>query len=116
VPQHPASSFADDLAAVRRAGETDPVTSSAGLLTPGNIDLHHRPRVTNPDGSISTVRSIGFEVDGREVLIPTVSDSGRILSDDEAVQTFRKRASISASSIRPSIRPRTRNGCMRGVN
>jgi len=64
--------------------------STRGLLTPGNINLGNRPRVRNPDGSTSTVRSIGVNIDGREVLIPTVSDDGRIMSDEEAVQTFNR--------------------------
>lgn len=59
-----------------------------GPLVPGNIDLYHRPKVLNPDGSISTVRSMSFEDNGREVLVPTVSADGRILSDDEAMQEY----------------------------
>jgi hypothetical protein len=62
----------------------------AGQLEPGNIDLTHRPRVTNPDGSISTVRSMSANIDGREVLLPTVSDDGRLLSNDEAIAEYQR--------------------------
>jgi hypothetical protein len=61
-----------------------------GLLVPGTVDLSHRPRVKNLDGSISTVRSIGVNVDGHEVLIPTVTPDGRMLTPSQAVQEFRK--------------------------
>ena len=60
-----------------------------GLLVPGNIDIHHRPVVRNPDGSISTVRSITIGQDGRAVLIPTVV-GGRVVSNEAAIQHFQK--------------------------
>lgn len=56
----------------------------------GNIPLYGRPRVKNADGSISTVRSMSFNDNGKEVLVPTVSTDGRIMTDEEAIATYHR--------------------------
>lgn len=62
---------------------------AAGLSEAGNIDLGRRPRVRNPDGTVSTVLSGSYDFgDGVEVLIPHVSDDGRVLSSRQAIDQY----------------------------
>lgn len=61
-----------------------------GMVVRPNIDLGMQPRIPNEDGSISSVRSMSFnDGNGREVLIPTVSQNGRLLSIAESIQQYR---------------------------
>ena len=62
----------------------------SNMMAQGNIDLSNRPVVQNADGSISTVKTISIEEDGAEVLIPTISDDGKELSEDDAVALYRR--------------------------
>lgn len=66
-----------------------------GMVTPGNIDIMHRPNVQNPDGTHSSVRSISIGTDQGEVLIPTVSDGSdgtppHVMTNDEAVAEYKR--------------------------
>ncbi|GEM_PF-2936256 len=56
----------------------------------GNIDLYNRPKVINNDDSISTVASMSFNEDGKEILVPMVSDEGKMLSEDEAIEQYHR--------------------------
>lgn len=65
------------------AGNTPP----PGMLEVGNIDLGN-PRLRGRDGSISS--SMSFNEDGKEVLIPTMSEDGsRTLSAADAIAQYK---------------------------
>lgn len=62
---------------------------NAAPVVPGNIDLNHRPVVRNPDGSISTVRSMSFGDDsGAETLVPTIGPDGQNWDNQQAINNY----------------------------
>lgn len=89
LPEAPPAHIAGPPEAAVRGIYIVPGPKPVGMLDPGNIDISQRPQVRNADGTISTVRSIGVNIGGKEVLIPTVSEEGRIMSDDDAVAEYR---------------------------
>lgn len=63
---------------------------NSGLVERGNVDLRRRPTLHNPDGSISTIRSMSFtDDDGKEVLIPTITPQGVAMTQDQAIDYYR---------------------------
>ena len=61
-----------------------------GMLEKGNLDISNRPSVSNPAGGTSSVYSMSIEVDGKEYLIPRVSEDGRLLTEKQATALFKR--------------------------
>ena len=60
---------------------------TTGQYGKGNIDLNNRTVLHNDDGTISTEESFSTEIDGKEVLLPTIIDGVRV-SEKEAVDHY----------------------------
>lgn len=69
--------------------EDEEVVDDLGQYGAGNIDLYNRIPVRDEDGYIETVKSFSTNIDGKEVLLPTVID-GRIVSEEEAIEHYLK--------------------------
>ena len=67
--------------------ELEQFNDTVGQYGLGNIDLNNRIIVYNDDGTISTERSFSTEIDGHEVLLPTIVN-GTILSEEAAIQHY----------------------------
>jgi len=55
------------------------------------IDMSKRKRWPNPDGTFSSVKSMSFNMDGKEFLIPTLrGEDGVVMEPDQAIDHFFK--------------------------
>lgn len=66
-----------------------------GQYGEGNVDLYNRPVLKNADGSISTVDSITYTIDGKYILLPTIvrDENGkpkRLTTDEEILAHYKK--------------------------
>lgn len=63
-----------------------PTGPTPGLLERGNIALSVRPRARTP-GGIGTIYSTSRGIDGKEVLLPRISEEG-LMSEEDALQHY----------------------------
>ena len=78
---------------VQTASKQKRTVGNIGQYGAGNIDLYDRPRYRNANGSISTVDSASYNIDGQEVLLPTVWNRNgtpyHSQNDEEILQHYR---------------------------
>ena len=78
---------------VQTASKQKWTVGNIGQYGAGNIDLYDRPRYRNANGSISTVDSASYNIDGQEVLLPTVWNRNgtpyHSRNDEEILQHYR---------------------------
>lgn len=83
----PAAATAPGVSAGR---QFDKSVGNFGQVEPGTIDFKNLPVVHNPDGSVSTVRSMSFQDDsGLNILVPTVV-RGKVVSEKDAIDEYYK--------------------------
>ena len=67
--------------------EPHDLSNAEGMLEQGNIDPYSRKVEHRADGSIATVESFSVNMDGMEVLLPSVID-GKTVSMDDAIRHY----------------------------
>ena len=92
LPQRPrlrtSSASTPDFSRLRSEALLSQLGELPGMQMPGNVDLYRQPVVPNADGTTSTVDSFSVNIDGREVLLPTVTPDGRHLSEEDAIREY----------------------------
>jgi len=72
-------------------GDTSALGNSVPTpVAPGNVDLYNRPLIQMPGGKSGSVYSMSFGTPQGEVLVPQISDDGRLMSPNEAIANFHK--------------------------
>lgn len=72
------------------AGGKDPtLTPSGNTPTPAEIAAGAKPTVRQKDGTISTEKTIGVEMDGKHYVIPTII-GGKSMTPDAAIAAFKR--------------------------
>lgn len=61
-----------------------------GMVVPPTMDPAMNHNAINPNGDVSTIRTIGINVDGLETVIPTITPDGQFLTNAEAIEQFRR--------------------------
>jgi len=73
----------------KKETKKEEVKDTTGRWGKGNIDLNNRQVIKNSDGSISTEESFSVNIDGKEVLLPTIIDGKRV-SEEEAIRYYER--------------------------
>jgi len=75
-----------------RESEVKRLKASGKLLEPGNIEQERQRLFRLPGGDYSTtlLHSMNVDIDGKEVLLPTVDEQGRQMSEQEAIDRYRQ--------------------------
>ena len=66
-----------------------PQKKFSGMLEGPNVDISEwQGDVQNSDGTVSTIKTISFNVDGIEIVVPTLTRTGRQMTESEAIEHY----------------------------